>query len=1000
MNPSSPSRQAKISTFFSPGRTKRPASHGVDPRLEPPLKKHKTDLSLQPLASSSQGRAEQWRFTSEKDLSTNGEPGPSSRNRSREEFRAKLLSGKAISTAPPASVNPFEELSEFFSAKPSKGQKKKVTRKPAEEVGPNGRVLSPLEKQVMGIQRDNPGVVLMVEVGYKYIFFENDAKVAAKELGMVCFLPDQRALLVASIPTHRREIHLKKLLSQGHKVGIVEQVETAALKKVGDNRNAPFDRKLVHLFTAATYVDDLDSVEVVDKFTAPRLLCIIEGKSTAPGLDVRIGMVSVSASVGDVVWDVFDDSLMRIELEVRRVELLFLIPHQLSFFTPADFDLHLRAPSSGAKIRTESFDDVMPFTKAFDFVSEFFDNSGPASDQLLASITDFPKPVVVALACTIRYLSAFDIAATLSQTAFFTKFTTKSHMLLTGNTLANLEIFQNETDCTTRGSLIPATPFGARMLRDWVGKPLIDKSALQLRIDAVEEIVESSSAKLVSLRQLLKRLPDLAKGLCRIQYKKCTPQELAVLLPAFYKIGNAFADIRTPADVGLKSQLLNEIILALPPLKDPMRRLLDAIHPKQAAEGKKDSMWQDSSKYPLIEDNIWLSRPEIDQELVSRKRLKMPSLKWSAIAGEEFLIEVKKSDKRPIPDTYHPVSKTKYFERYRSPVVTEKLKERARYTESLQIEAKKAFVQFLDEVGAHYAILRDAINKLATADCLLSLAQVALQDNYVKPEFIEGSDTFEIVDGRHPMVEALRPDPFVPNSVFFTNDSKSKVITGPNMGGKSSFMAQIGSYVPAKSVKLGMFDSVLTRMGAYDEIARGRSTFMVEMTETSEILRGASPKSLVILDELGCRGMAIAYAVLNHLVASTQCKTLFITHYPLVAVELEKKFPERVQNVHVGYQSETSGVNGRRDVTFLYRLTSGIAPDSFGVECARLAGIPESILKNATSESSKMESTVATRAKRNMSLRRLELLKVLLRKDSSHTEGAEESIGRLRSLLD
>ncbi|KAJ7751996.1 DNA mismatch repair protein MSH3 [Mycena metata] len=902
----------------------------------------------EPVASSSQGRAEQWRFSSEKEIPVNPEGLSLSRSgtRPREAFKAKLLSGKYTSKAPPASVTAdaessesdaaFEELSEFFSAKSVKGQKKKATRKPVEELGANGKPLTPLEKQVIRLKNDNPGVLLMVEVGYKYIFFEDDAKVAAKELGMVCFLPEQRALLVASIPTPRRDIHLKKLLSQGYKVGIVQQVETAALKKAGDNRNTPFDRKLVHLFTAATISSQ-----------SPRLICIIERKSMAPGLDVCIGMVSVSASVGDVVWDY---SVMRTELETRLVHS-----------KPTELLVQRNGLSKSTNTMLKHFAD-----EAFDFVSSFFSDSG------------VPKSG--------------------GATAFFTKFTTKSHMLLTGNTLANLEILQNSSDYTTRGSLIwildkTATPFGARMLRNWVGKPLVDKRqhALQLRIEAVEEIIESSSDTLVTLRQLLKKLPDLAKGLCRIQYKQCTPQELGILLSAFYKIGNAFAAIKTPADVGLKSQLLNEIILALPPLKNPMSQLLDAINLKQAAEGRKDCMWRDSSKYPPLEDNILAIQAievEIDQELVSiRKTLRMPSLKWSTIAGEEFrihnpvqyLIEVKKSEKRPIPDAYHPaVSKTKYFERYRSPLVTEKLRERALYSESLQIEAKKAFLDFLgSEVGVHYAILRDAVNKLATADCLFSLAQVALRDNYVKPEFTDGSDTLEIVDGRHPMVEALRSDPFVPNSVSFSNDNKSKIITGPNMGGKSScvrmvalisIMAQIGSYVPAKSVKLGMLDSVLTRMGAYDEIARGRSTFMVEMTETSEILQGATSNSLVILDELGrgtstFDGMAIAYAVLHQLVASTECKTLFITHYPLVASELEKQFPDRVQNIHVGYQSETSGVNERRDVTFLYRLTNGIAPDSFGVECARLAGLPESILSNATKHSSTMELTVAARAK-------------------------------------
>jgi len=184
-----------------------------------------------------------------------------------------------------------------------------------------------------------------------------------------------------------------------------------------------------------------------------------------------------------------------------------------------------------------------------------------------------------------------------------------------------------------------------------------------------------------------------------------------------------------------------------------------------------------------------------------------------------------------------------------------------------------------------------------------------------------------------------------------------------------AIMAQIGSYVPAQSVKLGMLDGILTRMGASDELARGRSTFMVEMSETSEILHAATSKSLVILDELGrgtstVDGMAVASAVLQHLLQVTRCKTLFITHYPLVATDLETKFPKDVQNLHMGY-AEDLRINGTREITFLYRLTHGIAKESFGVECARLAGLPEDILSIATQRSAAMQSIVEQRSKRN-----------------------------------
>jgi len=351
-------------------------------------------------------------------------------------------------------------------------------------------------------------------------------------------------------------------------------------------------------------------------------------------------------------------------------------------------------------------------------------------------------------------------------------------------------------------------------------------------------------------------------------------------------------------------------------------------------------------------------------------------------------VELKKAENREVPVSWELVSSTKYCRRYHTPEVKKFIQERARYKESLAAEANKAYTTFLDEIiHSHYSLLRDAINKLAVADCLLSLAHVALQDGYVRPEFTD-EDVLDVIDGRHPMVEALRSDPFVPNSLSLGGDSpRSVIITGPNMGGKSSavrmvaliaIMAQIGSYVPAKAARIGMCDGIITRMGASDELARGRSTFMVEMTETNEILKTASSKSLVILDELGrgtstADGMAIADAVLQHLVETIKCKTMFITHYPLVAIDLERRFPDDVQNLHMGYTTDTR-IDGRRDVTFLYHLTHGFAEESFGVECARLAGIPEDILSVATERSEACRTDIESRSRLNRARRCAQLL--------------------------
>ncbi|KAL4068083.1 muts domain V-domain-containing protein [Scleroderma citrinum] len=1014
--------QARISTYFSPKYSqvkKRPhvagdspidlTSDSPEPGEQPPIKKLKTNKGA--------SLSEQWRFDPRQLPSTSGENGSfldQEKKRRHEEFKRVLLGeNSTFARRKPAQESvaqsdmegascddgdegadsdrsdaAFKELTELFSHKPSKGKAEEASQ---EEIGPSGQPFTPAE-----LQAKNPGVVLMIENGYKYYFYGESATIASKELGIVAYM--RRNLMTASIPVHRRDVHLKKLLSQGHKVGIVDQTETAALKKASENRNTLFDRKLAYLYTATTYVDELGSVDDLDKYGAPLLACFVETSKggDSPDDQVSIAMIAITPSTGDVIWDNFDDSVMRSELETRLVHTrpaeLVLPARGLSKLTERVLK-HFSGSAAAHKIRIERYEKLMEYTESFDFVAQFYTDKAkltgakdPRMEGVLGLIANLPQQVVVALAHAIKYLSAFSIADAFLGARFFSKFANRTHMLLNANTLTNLEVYQNQTDYSSRGSLMwvldrTVTRFGARLLRNWVGRPLTDRRVLQERIDAIEEIISSTSEKLVALRQAMRKLPDLAKGLCRIQYGQCSPQELATLLPAFNKVATAFDGLAEEPGGGFDSKLLNEIVLALPKLKIPMRELLGAVSLKGAEQGNKISLWKDPEKFPeLVEFELMIQtiESELSEELKRiRKILRMPSLQWTSVLGFEFLVEVKKADNREIPVSWELVSSTKYLRRYYAPEVKKLLQERARYQESLTAEADKAYKSFLNEIiQSHYPVLRDAVSKLAIADCLCSLAQVALQDGYVRPELTE-DNVLEIVDGRHPMVEALKSDPFVPNTITMGGDSpRSAIITGPNMGGKSSavrmvaliaIMAQVGSYVPAKAARIGTCDGIITRMGASDELARGRSTFMVEMAETNEILSMATPRSLVILDELGrgtstADGMAIADAVLHHLVEDVMCKTLFITHYPIVAIDMERRFPNDVQNLHMGYTIETR-IDGRRDVTFLYRLTDGFAKESFGVECARLAGIPEDILALATDRSEYCRQSVESRSR-------------------------------------
>ncbi|KAJ1310165.1 hypothetical protein OPQ81_006909 [Rhizoctonia solani] len=870
--------------------------------------------------------------------------------------------------------------------------------KKVEEIGPAGLKYTPLEKQILALKKQHEDAILLFEVGYKFRFFGEDARVASRELGIACFM--DKNFLTASIPVHRRDVHVKKLISQGYKAG---QMETAALKKAGDNRSAPFDRQLTHLYTAATFIDEIGSVDDDDDVfahgVAPPIACIIEELRGGMGADdlVHFSFVSVAPATGDIIYDTFDDTYMRSEIETRMAHvrpLELLLPE--SKLTKPTEKILAHIGSQGSRIRIDRYEHQMSYSEAFELVSAFYrkhgdDSPGNASEgfksgKLMGCVVDFPKNVVIALAHLMKHLESFQLSEVFLKTEFFAPFMNRSHMLMSGNSLHNLEIFRNQTDFTETGSLVwvlnkTKTKFGSRMLRSWIGRPLVDKKILQERVDAVEEILDTKELKLERLQLLLKGLPDLVKGLCRIQYKKATPSELATMLTAWQRIATALDPIPTSKDAGFKSDLLNDIAYSLPTLREPLAAIMSEINLPEARDNNKAELWVNSEKYPEIEEanfGILSVESELEDHLKEiRETLKKPNAKYVSVSGIDYLIEVRNGDTKKVPVSWQRINSTKAVTRFHTPQVKAKLHEREVFRETLAAEANKAFNLFLGEVAEYYSILRNVTMKLAVLDCLSALAIVAQQPGYVKPQFFD-DDRLEVDGGRHPMVEAIRVDPFVPISCALGGrEPKTKIITGPNMGGKSScvrtvalvaILAQIGSYVPCRSAKLGMLDGIATRMGASDEITRGRSTFMVEVSETAEIIKTVTPRTLVILDELGrgtstFDGMAIAHAVMQHLIENAKCKTLFITHYPMVALDLEQRYAD-VSCHHMGYV-EQKLPSGESTISFTYKLSPGMARSSFGIECGRLAHMPEEVLQAAKRHAARMQEIMEARRAAN-----------------------------------
>ena len=435
----------------------------------------------------------------------------------------------------------------------AKGKKGTATKKAASK-------LTPMEKQFLDIKQDNMDALLIVEVGYKFKFFGEDARIAAKELSIVCIPGKMRydehpseahldRFASASVPVHRLHVHVKRLVNAGHKVGVVRQLETAALKAAGDNRNAPFTRKLTNLYTKGTYIDDIESLEgpvAGPSGGAPAtgyLVCVTESNAKGWGTDekVQVGIVAVQPATGDVIHDDFEDGFMRSEIETRLLHIApceILIVGSLSKATEKLIQ-HLSGSKMnvfGDKVRVERTEKPKTMAaQAYNHVSNFYAGkmkvTGSQEDErankLLEKVLKLPEDVMICLSAMITHMSEYGLEHVFDLAKYFQPFSARSHMLLNGTTLTSLEIYQNQTDHTEKGSLFwtldrTKTRFGQRLLRKWVGRPLLAKAQLEERTSAVKELSSGElSAKVENISHLLSHVKtDLERSLIRIYYGK------------------------------------------------------------------------------------------------------------------------------------------------------------------------------------------------------------------------------------------------------------------------------------------------------------------------------------------------------------------------------------------------------------------------------------------------------------------------------------------------
>uniref|UniRef100_A0A8C8JUD7 DNA mismatch repair protein MSH3 n=1 Tax=Oncorhynchus tshawytscha TaxID=74940 RepID=A0A8C8JUD7_ONCTS len=784
---------------------------------------------------------------------------------------------------------------------------------------------TPLEQQYLQIKEQHKDALLAVECGYKYRFFGEDAEKAAKQLNIFCHLDHN--FMTCSIPTHRLFVHVRRLVSQGHKVGVVKQTETSAIKASGANKNTLFTRQLSALYTKSTLVGedvnpvhslvDVEEGECDDVVTDPPesyLLCLSETWDK-PRKQLTIGLVAVQPSTGDVLLDCFVDGSTRCELEGRVLKVNpveILVPSDLSVSSHRLLQSIVTASvQAGDGVRIEKRESAQfDFASAMNTVTEFYCHTQDSGSRPLSSIASLESPVICCLGPLIHYLTEFNLQRVL------------------------LSI------CERQG--------------------------------AVCEILESDSVTLPSVRALLFRLPDLERGVCSIYHKKCSTQEFYLISSSLSRLGVELQVLLPSIQSQLSSSLLRGLLLDTPELLAPAHNFLKVLNEKAAKSGDKRELFCDLSGFPVLQER----RVEIQSVLTEiqdhrrevRYTLRTPTLDYVRVSGQEFLIEVKNSMVSVVPSDWVKISSTKAVSRYQSPYLIGRCRSLSQLREQLLIDSQKEWTNFLQYVSF--------IHHLQHINFMLL---TSIQSG----ERVDGHRQIVIRDGRHPVIDLLMGEhtQYVPNNTELQGDGRrTLIITGPNMGGKSSYirqvalvsiMAQVGSYVPATEARLGILDGIYTRMGASDSIYKGRSTFMEELTEASEIVTRATERSLVILDELGRGtsthdGIAIAYATLEYFIRDVKSLTLFVTHYPPLC-ELEKVYPLHVGNFHMAFllnepDIATDGMLVQPEfITFLYQLTEGAAGQSYGLNVARLAEIPEAVLHIAARKAQELKNIVDAR---------------------------------------
>lgn len=794
--------------------------------------------------------------------------------------------------------------------------------------------LTPMMQQYMETKKQHPDCILFYRLGDFYEMFFDDAITASRELeitltGKSCG-QEERAPM-CGIPYHAADGYLNKLVTKGYKVAICEQVEDPKAAK------GLVKREVVRIVTPGTNLNTL----ALDEGRNNYLMCIVY-------LSGSIGISAVDATTGDFFVTRVEDDRKLFD-EINKYSPSEIICNDGFLVSGFDIeDLKNRLGISIYHMDAWYFDD----DSCVKLLKEHFGVSAMSA----LSLDDFGAGQIAAGA-VLQYLYTTQ-KNNLSHIVHITPYLSGKFMLFDSSTRRNLELCETLREKQKRGSLLwvldkTRTAMGARMLRSYIEQPLIEKQEIEDRQDAIEEL-NSDMISRDELREYLNPIYDLERLLGKISYKSANPRDLIAfrnsleMLPHLKMVLGSF---HTPILLGIQEemdsltdiyQLIGNALVEEPPITIREGGIIrDGFH------GDIDHL-----RRAKKEGKHWLA--ELEEQDRERTGIKNLKIKYNKVFGYYF--EVTNSYQNQVPEDYIRKQTLANAERYTTPRLKELEDTILNAEDKLYTLEYDMYCEIRDRIGDYIERIQRTAKAVAKLDVFTSLAYVAEKNNYTRPEINE-KGILSIKDGRHPVVEKMiQNDMFISNDTLLDNDKNLiSVITGPNMAGKSTYMrqvalivlmAQIGSFVPAKSAQIGIVDRIFTRVGASDDLASGQSTFMVEMNEVANILRNATSKSLLVLDEIGrgtstFDGLSIAWAVIEHISNRRLlgAKTLFATHYHELT-ELEGKIGS-INNYCIAVKEKGD------DIVFLRKIVKGGADKSYGIQVAKLAGVPDLVINRA-----------------------------------------------------